>query len=256
MSLTAYFPAESSHSFSPKSSVHDFILTLFFPSQCGICAENVESRDDGRVCRKCWESTRIFSGTETLCGKCGLFLKNSAPTQKTYCHRCTDDFFDQAVAAGFYERALLISILKLKHIPFVPRTLGEIITAAALRLEPESETVIIPVPLSERRRRERGFNQSELLARFVASKLGLSLNLTSLKRVSQIKMSRAGMDRKSRHESVGKAFQVTGPKLIEGRSILLIDDVFTSGATVSSCAKVLKEAGAKSVMVLTAARAG
>jgi predicted amidophosphoribosyltransferase len=64
------------------------------------------------------------------------------------------------------------------------------------------------------------------------------------------------MDRKARYESVSKAFEVKGPRLIEGKSILLIDDVFTSGASVSSCAKVLKEAGAKSVLVLTAARAG
>ncbi len=115
-------------------------------------------------------------------------------------------------------------------------------------------TRIIPVPLHPERERERGFNQSAALGRALAQLTNLPLDEQSLTRVSHTAKHRAGMDARARRETVAGAFLVKRPRLIAGERVLLIDDVFTTGATVSECAFVLKAAGASSVFVLTIAR--
>jgi ComF family protein len=114
--------------------------------------------------------------------------------------------------------------------------------------------VIIPVPLHSDRERERGFNQAMLLARELARLSRLPLDEHSLIRQLHTERHRAGMDAKARTESVAEAFAVRHPDMIAGRRVLLIDDVFTTGATVSACASVLKGAGASDAFVLMIAR--
>jgi ComF family protein len=111
------------------------------------------------------------------------------------------------------------------------------------------------VPLSRQRKAERGFNQAEVIADAVCSVLKIPIDTATLVRSKHAPMHRASMDRKARETTVQNAFKVTRPKLIEGRSILLVDDIFTSGATASNCAKVLKKHGAASLLVFTVARA-
>lgn len=115
--------------------------------------------------------------------------------------------------------------------------------------------LIIPVPLHPERERERGFNQASMLARELARLSGLPLDEHSVARRGHTERHRAGMDARARRDSVADAFAVRHPKLVAGRRVLLIDDVFTTGATVSACATVLREAGAEEVFVLTLARA-
>lgn len=243
-------------SFSRSFSVLlDSCLTLIYPQPCKICEKSVESRADGVVCQKCWRRTRIFDGTEIICAKCGAFLKFGGAKVETFCHRCDEDFFDAARAAGLYEYALLTTILNLKNTPFVPQRLRDIFVRTYLKSPFQETEKIIPVPLSKARAEERGFNQAELLAKCLARKTGLEIDGQSLIRTIHTPKHRAGMDKKARLETVENAFEIVRPKSIEGRKILLVDDVFTSGATVSNCAKILKEKGADKVYVLTVARA-
>ncbi len=114
--------------------------------------------------------------------------------------------------------------------------------------------MIISVPLHSEREKARGFNQAALLAQKLALASGLPLDNVSLVRTSHTERHRAGMDSTDRRKTVDKAFHVVHPALVTGESVLLVDDVFTTGATVSSCAKILKEAGATDVFVLTVAR--
>jgi ComF family protein len=111
------------------------------------------------------------------------------------------------------------------------------------------------VPLHEQREQVRGFNQAAVIARQVARRRDLPLSETNLIRVSHSEQHRAGMDLRARHDTVANAFKVQHPALISGERILLIDDVFTTGATVSSCARALLDAGAAEVLVLAIARA-
>jgi ComF family protein len=119
----------------------------------------------------------------------------------------------------------------------------------------ENVSLIVPVPLSKRRKIERGFNQAEVIAEALAHGTGTNIDVNSLGRIQHSPIHRIGMDRKARDLSVKDAFKVVRPKLVYGQNVLIVDDVFTTGATVSYCAKTLKKSGARSVNVLTLARA-
>lgn len=240
---------------SPISSIYDSLLTLVYPHSCRICEKSVESQADGFACRKCWRKTRIFSGKEILCQKCGVFLREGISDFETFCRRCEEDFYDEALAVGVYEKALLISVLNLKREPFIPKTLKNLFQKSFLNSPFQDTTRIIPVPLSKKRFAERGFNQAFLLAKSLAKVTNLTIDDKSLIRKIHTPKHRAGMDRKARMETVRNVFEIVSPRLIKNEKILLIDDVFTSGATVSNCAKTLKENGAEKVYVLTIARA-
>jgi ComF family protein len=104
------------------------------------------------------------------------------------------------------------------------------------------------------RERERGFNQAAVLGRALARLNDLPFDVWSLARNLHTERHRAGMDARARRESVEGAFKVERPRLVEGERVLLVDDVYTTGATASACALALKEAGALEVFVLTVAR--
>lgn len=247
-------PRSFPDSVSPFSFIYNSCLTLLYPQPCKICEKSVESRNDGFVCERCWRKTHIFRGKEIICQKCGAFLKKGIPSVETYCRRCEADDYDLARAVGLYENALSTSILTLKNEPFLPKRLQQLLVSTFEKSPFQDTTRIIPVPLSPKRLTERGFNQATVIAQAIAGPTGITIDELSLVRTIHTEKHRAGMDRKSRGESVKNAFDVKRPKLIAGENILLVDDVFTSGATVSNCAKVLKKNGADKVYVLTIAR--
>ncbi len=235
--------------------MYDSILTVTYPQACKICDKSVEESENGIVCQECWHKTRIFTGKEVLCQKCGDFLQEQFINLNANCRRCQDHFYDQAKSCGIYEHAFLASILHLKHTPFLSKKPLDLLLKVFTNKVFTESTRIIPVPLSCERFAERGFNQAAIIAKSLADKIGLIYDDVSLVRNLHAEKNRRGMDRKARAESVKNAFEVKRPKLIEGEIILLIDDVFTTGATVSNCAKALKKKGASKVYVLTIARA-
>lgn len=234
--------------------IYDSLLTVIFPQACQVCSNSVENSADGVGCKSCWEKTRIFSGAETLCGKCGRFLQPKLSNSVNFCHLCDDQFYDFALAVGGYEYALAASVLNLKRQPFIAKRLKNLFIGRFLNADFEDVSLIIPVPLSKKRFLERGFNQAAVLAEIPAAQTGIKLDKQSLIRKIHTPMHRAAMDNKARETSVKNAFEVKRPNLIKGEKILLIDDVFTSGATVSNCAKILKENGAAKVSVFTLSR--
>jgi ComF family protein len=178
-----------------------------------------------------------------------------SPAAINTCGSCGDHHYDLARAAGTYERALQAEVLFMKKEAAVSRTAQWHLVEALQQFSVSSQTVVIPVPLSKQRALERGFNQAALLARIVARRAGLRLDFHSLTRTLDTPMHRAAMDKKAREATVRNAFRVTRPALLAGKDILLIDDLMTSGATVSQCARALKKSGAGRVDVLTLARA-
>lgn len=238
------------------SLCYDSLLAVVYPRPCAICGGSVESRALGAACVNCWRRTTIFS-TQTICWKCGqpsIGTVAEAKREAVRCHRCDDASFTAARACGVYEGALRSSVLLLKREPHVCRKLREELLKTQQRPPLNMATQIIPVPLHAERERERGFNQTLLIGRELSCATSLPLNVKSLVRVKNIKRHRAGMDPKGRKDTVAAAFSVTCPGLVAGERVLLVDDVFTTGATVSSCAEALLEAGAAEVLVLTIAR--
>jgi ComF family protein len=237
--------------------LYDSCLALLYPQACAVCGDSVESRALGVACEKCWQATQLFTGNETICWKCGALSSGVvAPEQReaVRCRRCDADAFTVARAGGTYEGALRASVLALKREPHVCNKLVELLVNVQQQYPLNQATRIVPVPLHKEREQARGFNQAGIVGRALSRAVSLPFDEISLKRTEHTTRHRAGMDARDRRESVENAFAVSYPALIAGERILLIDDVFTSGATVSACAKVLLEAGAADVFVLTIAR--
>lgn len=237
--------------------IWDTVLSLTYPQRCSLCGLSVESRAFGMACETCWDQTRIFSDEEVTCWKCGCPANGTLPAiyaAQVKCRRCENQAFTAARACGVYEGALRESVLRLKRQPHVPRRL-EILLAKTGRCVPlERSTRIIPVPLHPERERTRGFNQAAILGAVISKSLNLPVDEVSLIRTEYSERYRAGLDAKGRAQTVAHAFEVRYPSLIAGENILLVDDVFTTGATASSCAEALIDAGAQNVFVLTIAR--
>jgi ComF family protein len=153
-----------------------------------------------------------------------------------------------------YEGALRESVLKLKRDPYLCTRLVELLVETAMRPPLDLATRIVPVPLHPRRYKTRGFNQAAVIAAAIGQALRLPVDDVSLCRSGSVERYRAGLDAKGRREMVAGAFHVRHPELIKAEDILLVDDVFTTGSTVSSCGGELLSAGARSVYVLTVAR--
>jgi ComF family protein len=236
---------------------YDSLLALVYPHGCAVCGGSVESRALGAACAACWRQTRMFCEDETLCWKCGqpsLGIVAAEKREEVRCRRCDHDAFTAARACGVYEGALRASVLQLKREPHLCRKLRDHLINTQRQPPLNKATCIIPVPLHAEREQARGFNQATLIARELSRATSLPMDEISLVRDKHVKRHRAGMDAKGRRETVADAFRVTHSALVAGESVLLVDDVFTTGATVSSCASVLLDAGAIEVFVLTIAR--
>jgi ComF family protein len=166
----------------------------------------------------------------------------------------------KAAAYGSYESGLreLIHLLKYDGVRPAANVLGRMLSDAMVPLQPlfaPGPVLIVPVPLYSRKRRQRGFNQAELIAR-AALKLQPSgrFELSLVLHRTRETQSQIGLSRHDRRENLRGAFAVTMPEQIRGREVLLVDDVFTTGTAASECALVLRRAGAAKVYVATVAR--
>jgi len=238
-------------------NVFDALLALTYPQSCSLCGASVERRSFGIVCEACWSKSRILSPDDQVCWKCGVPSAGKKLHQNlkaSRCGRCESQPFTAARACGVYEGALRESILWLKRQPHVPQHLVSLLVAVGKRDPISLSSRVVPVPLHRNRIKQRGFNQAQVLARILAKSLDLPLDEVSLVRVGQYDKHRAGLDSKGRRDSVSGAFTIQHPRLVEGEDILLVDDVFTTGATAAACAEVLMTAGARNVFVVTVAR--
>ncbi len=235
----------------------DAALTLAYPQVCLICGLSVEARALGVVCEKCWGATRIFKDEETVCWKCGVLAGGAMALEKreqVRCRRCDAQPFTAARACGVYEGALRECVLALKRQPYLPHRLADLLAETSQRKPLQESTRIVPVPLHPQRESARGYNQALVIGRSLSKAIRLPVDEVSLIRTTHSERYRVGLDAKGRHDTVENAFAVRYPRLVTRERILLVDDVFTTGATVSSCAEVLITAGARDVFVLTIAR--
>ena len=254
--------------------LRDGLVSLGYPANCRLCSRPVESIDDGVVCSPCWDDETVTTLLYRLniCAKCGAPMSASTPSALTkgfdcnhgsepasygqrHCGSCTAAPFTLARSCGVYAGALEASILFLKTHPHICARLRRILRQTVCRYrEALSAEVVIPVPLHRLRERRRGFNQAAIIARTVSEGLGLLVDDVTLVRTKHTERHRAGMDAIDRWRSVEGAFEVVRPRRIEGVSVLLVDDLYTTGSTLMSAAEVLLRAGACQASVLTIAR--
>jgi ComF family protein len=237
--------------------LRDGLTTLVYPAQCQVCGAMINRYDDGVACADCWTDagiTPLFAGP--LCVKCGLPLPGRRTgNQELHCGLCGTLPFTAARACGAYAGALEASIRFLKSQPHLCRRLRRLVAQTfAEQRTGFAADVVVPVPLHKQRQRERGFNQAGLIARIIAREGRLPVDAHLLIRTKHTERHRAGLDAKDRARSVARAFQVARPRFVSNLSILLVDDVFTTGSTLSSAAQALLDAGATRISVMTIAR--
>jgi ComF family protein len=231
------------------------LFSLFFPAECRICGVSLDGFTRIPVCRGCLEAP-VPLEADYFCALCHAPFQNSFPLDAAgVCSLCRSGLrgFDRASSFGYYEGALrkLIHLFKYEGMtPLTHRLAGYL--ERALPVDNRYDAVIA-VPLHWRRRWRRGFNQAELLAKEIAKKRRVPL-VKALRRVRPT-ANQSGLTSAARRLNIAGAFQAKPGADLRGKGILLIDDVFTTGATASACAAALKRAGATSVSLLTLARA-
>jgi ComF family protein len=235
-------------------------LHLVFPVACAVCREPLGPGRVSALCRGCWE--RLERLAPVGCVRCGWPFPDAAAAEGVpapLCQRCREsrDQFDAARAALCYREAGVAraAILLCKHGGQLGllRRLGLLLAdEAPRRLDLARVEAVIPVPLHWQRRWRRGFNQAEILGRAVARRHGIPLLRRALVRRRPTPPQQG--DATARRANVRDAFSVRTPRRVCGRRLLLVDDVFTTGATANACAAALRRAGAAGVDVLTLAR--
>jgi ComF family protein len=250
---------------SSLSGVAESLFATLFPSDCRLCSTPLINISRLPVCRACLSAMHPIAGG--ICFVCGERLVSpyavGAPGE-SLCGLCRrlEPPFARAVAYGSYDGGLreLIHLLKYQQVRPASRVLGRMLAEALANLESSWRLLpiaVVPVPLHARKLRQRGFNHSELIARealkMAAGNGRLRLNPEVLERRRETQ-SQTGLTRHQRRENMRGAFAVARPELVAGCEVLLVDDVFTTGTTVSECARVLRRAGASKIYVATVAR--
>jgi len=232
---------------------------LVFPVSCGNCGQPAGPVFSGGFCRTCLSSLRPVC--PPFCDICGLPLHLfSLNNQSSYvCGDCrkSPPLYQSLRSYGAYEGVLRSMIHRFKYEGMRPtgRIIGGFLSDHFSPLDfNESMDVIVPVPLHPRRLKERGFNQSTYLGRVLASAWGMKRAFKPVLKKVRDTDPQSGLDKIRRRRNVRQAFILRKKGPIQGKAVLLVDDVVTTGATLNECAGVLRADGARAVYALTAAR--
>ncbi|WBO24637.1 ComF family protein [Sphingomonas abietis] len=227
-------------------------LDVILPPRCPGCGLIVDG--DHRFCVDCWQKLEFLGSP--ACMRCAVPLPHDLGVD-AMCGACHADppAFDRAAAAVAYGEVARTVALRLKYggRPGVARMMAK--QMARLVGEVPPDTLVVPVPLHRWRLWSRGYNQALLIARGVADRAGLECAPDLLIRARATPVLR-GLGRKDRAKAVAGVFamSIAGKRAVKGRAVLLVDDVYTSGATAGACAKVLRRAGAAEIRLLCWAR--
>lgn len=237
-----------------KLELFEAAVSLLYPPFCTICGESVRGGD--HVCTQC--EAKAIRITAPFCEKCSEPFEGSITSTFT-CANCAHRtiHFEAAVAA-YRGRGIVRHVVhefkygRQIHLRYlVARWLHDALQDE--RVRDRSFDVIVPVPLHAARQRERGFNQAQLLAEILSAKTSIPAK-SALERI-RYTTTQTALDRAERIENLHNAFRLRKKADVRALRVLLVDDVLTTGATLSECARVLKRAGAVSVYAATVARA-
>lgn len=253
------FPTIRDLPLSPGRQAIDCILNLIFPEACFICSVPISRRRDCGICDNCWNKAVALKIIPPFCSCCGLPLNISEKDATQLCGKCLIQIpcYSGARSFGHYadELSRLIQGLKFHGRRNLAALLASLLASVFFECWNRDEIdLIVPIPLHPKRKRERGFNQSELLARALAALAAIPFSSRLLIRTRST-LPQVGLSDSQRLENVRNAFRCVDDRQLCKKRILLVDDVMTTGATASSAAQTLIEAGCFRVSVLTVARA-
>jgi len=229
---------------------------LFFPSFCELCGALLEEPGEKVICRRCREKVRRCSAP--FCPCCGRFFESEV--EPHLCQVCLEKEPALARHRSFarYEGPVKEVILLFKYRGFkvLGNWLGELLAENLGKEEDlwDGVEALVPVPLHPKKERKRGFNQAKVLAKRLAKHRSLRLLERRLIKVANIP-AQTSLEAEEREKNVRGAFRTRKAKDLEGKIVLLVDDVYTTGSTLRECSLVLKKAGAREVRAVTVAQA-
>jgi competence protein ComFC len=233
----------------------DAALNFVYPPVCQLCGLERAGAGEGYVGGKCWRGVRFV--TPPFCDRCGLPYEGDM-TQPFVCENCADlEFGFRFARSAVTANPMMLDIIhryKYHHALWFEPFLADLLERQAKpALAAEKWDLIVPVPLHPLKMRQREFNQAERLARCLGRLLDLPVNARVVRRV-QFTETQTRLSRPERAANVSAAFAPRPGKELHGQKVILVDDVMTTGATTSACARALRQAGAGDVCVWTVAR--
>lgn len=226
------------------------VINLIYPPSlyCVACDSFIDSSRKYNLCDNC--IGKMMWIQDKVCHVCGRPLEEEGVG---ICYDCAenDKSFDggfSCTAYGLYERKIIADFKKSGK-AYLARTLGEILYDRIV-IEDLKINGIIPIPVHKERLRTRGFNQTELMGRYLSRKTGWPMITDAVIRVKKTRAMKQ-LDRWDRAQNMKGAFQVIKPDKIKNKSLVVLDDIYTTGATMEECCKVLKAHGAQKVYILT-----
>ncbi|MEK7595996.1 MAG: ComF family protein [Patescibacteria group bacterium] len=225
-------------------SLFNEILDLIFPKKCFGCGRSGEL-----FCGHCFDSLDFPEIRCFACRQDGAGL----------CVQCASSFNLKNLrvfwAADYKNPAIkkMIRAFKYRQAGALAETLGEILSQRAEKFLIQN-SLVIPVPLAAKKQRERGFNQAALLGQYLAKKNGLAFDSEILLKIRSTAPQVRTAGRGERLKNLKESFIVSDPQKIQSKTVILVDDVLTTGATIMECARVIQKAGAKKIIALVAAR--
>jgi ComF family protein len=238
--------------------VLDSFLNLLYPDDCLACAAAVSRATHCSICERCWQKILELRIQPPWCPSCGLPYP---PSTEAGSHLCGDCIlrpppFEGARAFGYYAAELSVATQALKFMGRrnIALLLAPLMASAFLgSWQRRDFDLVVPVPLHPRRARARGYNQAALLARSFAGVVALPVDEKVLVRMRDTP-PQVGLTNRERLENLRQAFRCLNPREVHGRRVLLLDDVMTTGATITSASLALLAAGAARISVLALAR--
>ena len=240
---------------SSLSACRERALSLLFPETCQFCQQESAKSTDGYVCSQCWKRLRFLR--HPFCERCGLPFDGEV-FSTFRCTNCRDQKFvfrtaRAAVIANEFSLNL-VHQYKYEGAVWLEKVLADLLwdQLGVLGMR-EDWDLVVPVPLFSTKKREREFNQAERIGGIIAARLGVPMEGGLVKRVAPTG-SQTMLTRSERRKNVQGAFAVGIRRPLKGLRLMLVDDVFTTGATTNACARVLKKLGATDIQVWTVVR--
>ena len=225
----------------------EFLVSIFFPRRCPVCDEVIPYGK--KICGICAE--KVLYIKEPSCKKCGKQLEDE---RREYCGDCSRKrhYYDQGKAIFSYQKAMKLSMYRFKYSgrrEYADFFAEEAVTMYGKWLVQRGIEVIVPVPMYAAKKRSRGYNQAEVFARALGREVTLPVEGKLVVRTRNT-MPQKSLNDRQRKDNLKGAFQVR-TNIVKYSKILLVDDIYTTGATIDAVAEVLKESGAKEVYFLS-----
>lgn len=229
--------------------IKEYVLDLLFPPRCLHCQAHLgEAEKDSWLCHTC--ENHIIIHATLFCSVCGARL----PENKKVCHKSSSYLL---AAATKYDGPIRSVIRQFKYHgwPSLSKKIGKYLDKYIGNSGFSAKNyLVIPIPLHADKLKERGFNQAELLSLEIAGLLGLKMNKEALARTKKTSAQAELKDYEKRKDNIAGAFEVKNPEQVAGKNLILVDDVFTSGATMNEAVRVLRKAGAKKIVAFVIAK--